>query len=107
MIPVKHGQEEVSHSLCLVFLDVVLLVEHRLQRPVVEALDAFQVAAVGEELAAVFAGESEVLWHSSEKLHHLRQVVIILVVVVALARLEQEFAGDHLKDSARERPDIS
>ena len=107
MVPVEHGQKEVGQGVSLVLLDVVLLVEHRLERPIVETLDALQVAAISEELAAILAGQSKILGHSTEQFHHLRQMIIILVVVVALARLEQELARDHLKDSARERPDIS
>lgn len=107
MVPLEHGKEEVGQSMSLVFPDVVLLVEHRLEWPVIQTLDLPQVTAVVEELAAILAGQSQILGHAAEEFHHLRQVVIVLVVVVALARLEQEFTGDHFEDRACERPDIS
>ena len=106
MVPCEHWQQKVAECLCLFLANQVLIGEDFLHRPIAEVLDSTQVAAAVEVLFGVLARKGKVLRHPSKQLHHLRQMIVVLVVVAALARLEKEVASDHLKDSASEGPDI-
>ena len=53
-----------------------------------------------EELAEKGAAYGVILRHRSQKLNHLRQVVISLTVVLALAWVEKEIASDQLEGHA-------
>lgn len=105
-VPLEHREKEVAKGLSLLLLDAILLHQNFLQRPIVEARNASQVPGRVEVLLGVFSRESHILWHAPEKLHHLCEVVIVLVVVVALTWLKQEVSSDHLEDSASQRPNI-
>jgi len=60
-----------------------------------------------KELSGVLATKSQVLWHASKKLQHLSKMIVILVIVVALSRLEWKVTSDHLEHCACKRPNIS
>lgn len=91
----------------LLLLDAIFLHEHFLKGPVVETRYLPEVALAIEVLLGMLAGERHVLWHATEQLHHLGEMVIILVVVRALARLEEEVSSDHLEDGAGQAPYVS
>ena len=55
----------------------------------------------------MLARESHVLGHSSQQLHHLSEVVIVFVVVVALAGLKEEVTSHHFENGAGKAPDVS
>ena len=64
-----------------------------------ELVDVFEDELSGhgivlEELAEKGAADGVILWHRSQKLNHLSQVVISLTVVLAFARVEKEIASD-------------
>ena len=64
-----------------------------------ELVDVFEdelscVGIVLEELVEKGAANGVVLWHRSQKLNHLSQVVISLAVVLTLARVEKEIASN-------------
>ena len=64
-----------------------------------ELVDVFEdelscVGVVLEELVEKGATNGVVLWHRSQKLNHLRQVVISLTLVLTFARVEKEIASD-------------
>ena len=48
----------------------------------------------------------KILGHSSKELHHLSQVVIVLVVILTLSWLKEEVTSHHLEDCAGKAPDI-
>ena len=59
-----------------------------------------------EVFARPLTREGQRLGHPSQQLHHLGQVVVILTVLLAFARLEEEVSRRHLEDHAREGPKI-
>lgn len=105
-VPVKHQEEEVSKGLRLVLLEAVLLAEDLLQGPVAEASDAPQVSRLIKVALVEAATQRDIAGHAPKQLHHLRQVVIVLAVVLAFAGLKEEVTRCHLKHHARQRPHI-
>ena len=51
--------------------------------------------------------QSQCSGHLSKQLHHLSEMIVVLVVVASFSRLEQKVSGDHFKNSAGKRPNIS
>jgi hypothetical protein len=107
MVPGEHGQQKVRQHVGFLLLDAVLFNQHLLQGPVVQALDSPQVTLGIEEFAGVLARQSQVLWHSAEELHHLGEMIVVLVVVLTLTGFEEEVTGDHLEDGTCKRPNVS
>ena len=68
--------------------DKILLRQNLLKGPEVETADLSQIAVAIEELASVLTRNSHVLRHATKQLHHLGQMIIILVVGLRLAWLE-------------------
>jgi len=102
VVPFKHGQQEVAKSLSFFVLNHVLISEDFLDRPEPEVLDPPKVPPAIEVLLGVLARQGQVLGHAPEQFHHLGQVVVIFVVVVAFSGFEKEVARDHLEDCASE-----
>jgi len=106
VVPSKHGKEEIVEGLGFFFLDEVLLSQDLLQGPVIQTADSAEVTTAVEEFARMFPRNSEVGRHLTEELHHLSEMVIVLVISFSFAGLEQEVTGAHLKDSASKTPNI-
>ena len=107
VMPREHGHEEVGKGLSLFLMDKILVSQYFLYRPKAETFDPPQVGLAVEVLARVLAREGQVGGHSTQELHHLSQVVIVLVVGLPFARFKEEVSGHHFKDCAGKTPDIS
>lgn len=106
MMPLEHRQQEVCESLGFLFANEILVCEHFLHWPEAQTLDSSQITSAIEKFFGMLAGHRKIFGHSSKELHHLSQVVIILVVVLTLSWLEEEITSHHLKDCAGKAPDI-
>ena len=106
-IPGKHRSQELSEGFSLILLEMVLLNQHLLQGPIVQSTDMFEMSLSVEILLGVLARECHVLGHPAKQLHHLSEMVVILVIVASFSRLKQEVSSDHFKDSAGKAPHVS
>lgn len=60
-----------------------------------------------KKFSRVLTRQGKVLRHSTQKLHHLGQVIIILIIVISLSWLEEKISSNHFKDSTCKGPNIS
>jgi uncharacterized protein (DUF362 family) len=102
VVPRKHWHEEVTESESLFLLDQILVGQNLMERPVVKTGYSAQVTATVKEFSGVFSRESQVFGHAAEQLHHLGEMVVVLVVVLSLSGLEQKVTSNHFENSAGE-----
>ena len=80
-----------------------LVREHVAHRPVAQRRDVLELAAAVEVLARVLALRAQVLREAADELAALREVVLVAVVAVARARVEEQVAREKLKHLRAER----
>lgn len=104
--PVQHGVQEIGESRCLSVVKLVLLLQDLLERPEVQAMDVPQMARRFEILAATLASMCHSFGHAAQQLHHLRQVIVVLSVLLTFTRLKEEVTSSNLEDHARKGPHV-
>ena len=76
-VVLEHGPQEGAERGGLVGRQVVLLLEHLLQRPVLEVADVLELAQPVEVPARVLASRGDRLRNVSQRLDELRQMICV------------------------------
>mmetsp|Transcript_36407 Transcript_36407/g.67283 ORF Transcript_36407/g.67283 Transcript_36407/m.67283 type:complete len:242 (+) Transcript_36407:126-851(+) len=105
-IELQERQHELRDLLRILGGEVVLLVQDFLDRPELQLLDVLQVALPIEEVLRVLPGQRELLRHLPKKLLEHGEVVLVPVVVLPRARIEQQVARQQLERDAPQGPDV-
>jgi len=65
-VPMQHWHQEISESLRLSLVELILLLQNFLEWPEVQAMDVSEHSCRTEILATALAGKSERFGHSAE-----------------------------------------
>lgn len=100
-------KNQVTGSKTHLFLgEAVLLPQHRVQRPEPQLPDPPQLPRAREELLPALPGLPHPLRDAAAELADEREVVVVALVVLAGARVEEQVARGELEDEAGEGPHV-
>lgn len=105
-VVLEHRRKEVGELAGRVRLPAVLLGEHVVQVPRLQADDVAQFALLVEVVARLLAGVDDRLGNVAQQLDDVRQMVLVARVPVARVRLEQVVAGRQLEGHAGDAPHV-
>lgn len=106
-VPLEASLEEASHKERFCVLQAVLLHEDLLQLPLLQLLDALQLAVPVEKFRRRFALAQEApVLALANQLANCGQMVVVLGVRLALLGVKEVVTGHKLEDHACQGPDI-
>lgn len=85
----------------------ILFHENVLERPEPEVLDVAKVAIARHKVRAVLALCYEFAGHLTEQFHDLSQMIVVLSVVLAGVRFEEQIARQKFKDKTSQAPHVN